>query len=174
MTFEDFSKLFEEFRETAFRLETLPTYSVEEEEGEIKRFLAGEPLPTDPNAEWCERIRKAKHQGKVFERVRLLPMSLTPYVRYEIDWCYPFSLDAGEKIWMLTDEAPAAVRAAASEDFWMFDEEKVAVLRYDSDGHFEAVDEVDPASISHYTTLRDQVRLHSTPLREWLAKVRSS
>lgn len=174
MTFEEFSKLFDEFQETAFRLETLPTYSVEEEEDEVKRFLAGEPLPADPNAEWCDRIRKAGEQGRKFEKVRLLPEPLTPYVRFEIDWCYPYSADAGEEIWVLTDETPTAVRTTANEDFWMFDDEKVAILRYDSDGHFEAVEAVDSADVPRYVGLRDHVREHSIPLRSWLAKVRSS
>ncbi|MFJ1545879.1 DUF6879 family protein [Streptomyces sp. NPDC088246] len=41
---EAFGQLFETFERTAFRLETLAVYDVEEEAEEMARFLAGEPM----------------------------------------------------------------------------------------------------------------------------------
>ncbi|MFE6916117.1 DUF6879 family protein [Streptomyces rubiginosohelvolus] len=38
---EEFGRLFETFERTAFRLETLAVYSVEEEPAEFELFLAG-------------------------------------------------------------------------------------------------------------------------------------
>ncbi|MDX3214620.1 hypothetical protein PV318_03540 [Streptomyces sp. ME02-6991-2B] len=41
---EAFGRLFETFGRTAFRLETLAVYDVEEDAEEMARFQAGEPL----------------------------------------------------------------------------------------------------------------------------------
>ncbi|MFI6688111.1 DUF6879 family protein [Streptomyces sp. NPDC050485] len=38
---KEFGRLFETFERTAFRLETLSVYSVEEEREDFERFLAG-------------------------------------------------------------------------------------------------------------------------------------
>jgi hypothetical protein len=41
---EEFGRLFESFERTAFRLETLAVYDVEDEQEEIARFLTGQEM----------------------------------------------------------------------------------------------------------------------------------
>ncbi|MFE5722997.1 DUF6879 family protein [Streptomyces erythrochromogenes] len=43
----EFGRLFETFERSAFRLETLAVYSVEEEREEFERFLAGGDMGPD-------------------------------------------------------------------------------------------------------------------------------
>ncbi|MFE7899701.1 DUF6879 family protein [Streptomyces sp. NPDC057424] len=63
---EEFGRLFETFERTAFRLETLDVYDVEEEREEIARFLAGE----DMGPEWSDSpwVRSMTDKGKSVSR----------------------------------------------------------------------------------------------------------
>lgn len=172
MKFEDLIKLFEDFSGTAFRLETLGKYTVEGEQEDFRRFLSGDPLPPTPNEQWCRRIREAAAQGKDYQRIRLLPDPLTPYMKFEIDWCYLYSAEAGEKISVLLPEAPADLRAEAIQDFWMFDDEQVVLLHYDDEGRFSGAEQVDAGKVPAYRALRDRLSEHAIPLREYLARIR--
>lgn len=74
---EEFGRLFETFERTAFRLETLDVYDVEEEQDEIARFLAGEDL----GPEWDDNpwVRSMTDKGKSLSRVHVLRSPLTDY-----------------------------------------------------------------------------------------------
>lgn len=70
---EEFGRLFETFERTAFRLETLAEYDVDEEREEIARFLAGE----DMGPEWGDRpwVRSMTDKGKSVSRVHATALS---------------------------------------------------------------------------------------------------
>ncbi|MER5356417.1 DUF6879 family protein [Kitasatospora sp. NPDC002551] len=89
----EFGRLFESFQHTAFRLETLDLYDVEEEREEFEAFLAGDPTPP----EWTDNpwVRSMTDHGKTVARVHVLtsplkfigaaklPAEATPeYLRY--------------------------------------------------------------------------------------------
>ncbi|WP_328343181.1 DUF6879 family protein [Streptomyces violaceus] len=92
---EEFGRLFEIFERTAFRLETLDVYDVEEERDEIARFLAGE----DMGPEWDDNpwVRSMTDKGKNVSRVHVMRSPLTDYLRYELS-AYPGNIKAGESI----------------------------------------------------------------------------
>jgi hypothetical protein len=48
---EDFGKLFTTYERSAWRLESLPAYAVDEEAEDFARFLAGETWPEDYTAD---------------------------------------------------------------------------------------------------------------------------
>ena len=174
MDIASFAQLFRTFRRSAFRLETLSHYSVLEETEEFQRFLRGEPLPKEKNADWTGLVSSAVAAGKSLERVHLLPSVLSPYLRFELEWAYPFSAHAGESIRLLTEAAPAAIRAMASEDFWMFDDELVIRMRYDSEGRFLAPEVVQRADdIDRYRQTVARIMPYTTTFSEYMASIRS-
>ncbi|MEU8822652.1 DUF6879 family protein [Streptomyces sp. NPDC048636] len=90
---EEFGRLFETFERTAFRLETLDVYDVEEEWEEISRFLAG----VDMGPEWTDNpwVRSMTEKGKSVSRVHVLRSPLTDYPRYELS-AYPGNIKADD------------------------------------------------------------------------------
>jgi len=133
-----FSTAFESFERSAFRLETLDTYSVEEEKASFAAYLAGDPLPP-PNlgVQWTSFLEKAKSAGKVITRVRLIPAKLTPYLKYEFDWWYAYNAKAGENILVVkSSEIGKFVSPERLSDFWLFDDQLLYDLSYDTTGNF--------------------------------------
>jgi uncharacterized protein DUF6879 len=166
---------FKNLKRSAFRLETLDSYDVGREDEDFRRFLAGEPLPLDNNDDWCDQVRAATQTGKTYERIHLLPPVLTPYLRYEIDWGYVFNAAAGEQISVITTDAPSATRALATTDFWLFDDETVLVMHYDATNKPAGITSVkDEKEVAAYRHIRDEMRDHATPLKEFLAGLRTA
>lgn len=92
---DEFGRLFETFERTAFRLETLAVYDVEDERQEFADFLAGKELPPDfSDNPW---VRSMTNRGKQVARVHVLRSPLSDYLRYELA-AYPGNIRAGESI----------------------------------------------------------------------------
>ncbi|MFF3557707.1 DUF6879 family protein [Streptomyces tsukubensis] len=132
LTGEDFGRLFETFERTAFRLETLDEYDVEEEREEIARFMAGE----DMGPEWADNpwVRSMTDKGKQVSRVHVLKSPLTDYLRYELS-AYPGNITAGETIGII-DQSEQTVSGLPGHDFWLFDDRHVYRMHYTEAGAF--------------------------------------
>lgn len=119
MSDADFSALYDQFTDTAFRLECRQTYAVTAEDASTTAFREGRPRPersvrTSP---WLARIaRNTVVDGKDWSRVRLIEWPLTEYTRHEL-LAYVESQAAGEEIQL----APAAAVTWSGPDFWLFD-----------------------------------------------------
>ena len=126
----DPSNPFETFERTAFRLEALPQYIVENEKEAFAHFLeTGEIMLKD--TDWQDLVAKNIAAGKKMERLRLFSKDLTDYERYEIE-AYP-GPKAGEVIrTALRKEYELEYRY----DFWFFDEVWIAQVNYETDGTF--------------------------------------
>ncbi|WP_245984646.1 DUF6879 family protein [Streptomyces tateyamensis] len=112
---EDFGRLFRTFERTAFRLETLAVYDVEEEREEFADFLAGRPLPSESaDNPW---VRSMTDHGKQLARVHVLSSPLSDYLRYELAW-YPGNVAAGESIGII-DKSRQEVAGLPDRDFWL-------------------------------------------------------
>ena len=172
MQITEFSNLFRTFRRSAFRLEALPKYTVDQEADRLSQYLAGQPLPTDPNNAWCELVRTGIEAGKKFTRVHVLPEPLTPYLRFEIDWGYLYNATAGEDIRLLLPTAPAELMRDAHSDYWIFDDEIVVAMDYDDQQRFVGPRN-ESAGLAAYTTLRDRLLDHAVPLQSYLAEARN-
>ncbi|MFE7409764.1 DUF6879 family protein [Streptomyces laurentii] len=131
-TGDEFGKLFEGFEHTAFRLETLATYDVEEEREEMARFFAG----GDMGPEWDDNpwVRSMTDLGKRVSRVHVLSSPLTDYLRYELA-AYPGNIKAGESIGII-DRAERSVDGLPDHDFWLFDDRDVYRMHYTESGAF--------------------------------------
>jgi hypothetical protein len=135
---DDFFALFEQFADSAFRLETRDLCDVAEEQEEFAAFLSGQVLSprTPADNPWLALIARATESGRTFERVRIVEQPLNDYSRFEFA-AYRDSTAAGEHVRVVDrGSLHRADRAWADKDFWIFDDETVAVLRYDDAGHF--------------------------------------
>jgi hypothetical protein len=132
------------FERSAFRLETLPEYSVPQEAELLARFKRGQPVDLPDDHPWLVNVRRHCRAGKVMRRVRVVSRPLTDYLRMELSW-YPKSVAAGEDI-RITEQSLRG-------DFWLFDDEAVIVLKYDETGRFLSA-EAD-TNLSHYRRQRD-------------------
>ena len=136
----DFAACFDEFRVSAFRLETLRQYAVPAEDERIAAFRERRPLPersvrTSP---WLRRIAETTAAGKHWSRVHVVDVPLSEYVRFEMV-TYRESAQAGEDI-RITDRRADPALDALQTDFWLFDAETdhpfAALMQYNADGHY--------------------------------------
>ncbi|MEZ7003805.1 DUF6879 family protein [Streptomyces sp. AD55] len=159
LTGEGFGRLFETFERTAFRLETLAEYDVEEEREEIARFLAGE----DMGPEWDDNpwVRSMTDNGKQVSRVHVLRSPLTDYLRYELA-AYPGNIKAGESIGII-DLAEQNVDGLPEHDFWLFDDRDVYRMHYTTEGRFLGGELLPADRLPEYREYRDLALSRAVP-----------
>ncbi len=168
---DQLDQLFDEFKDEAFRLETLPAYGIPAEASNEARYAAGEPLldPPQPSA-WTNEIREIIESGRRMPHVWLVTEPLTMYQRAGVDWFYPYQAAVGRETYILTPDSPLVDEATKTGDYWMFDSASVALMRYDDTGDFLGTDVLtDPADVAYYVDLRDRLLATAQPFRQWLA-----
>ncbi|MER7769419.1 DUF6879 family protein [Kitasatospora sp. NPDC096140] len=161
---QDFSRLFETFEQTAFRLETLADYGKSGNVDAYRAFLAGEPQPAGYNAAWLAKVRRNTEAGRRMYRVHVLARPLTPYLQFELGWGYRTNATAGEEFFILDiTEKPNPLEGVP--DFWMFDESTTFSMAYDDEGGFLGAEhELDADRWMHR---RDTALLHAEPFADW-------
>jgi hypothetical protein len=170
--------LFEEFEDTAFRLETRPAYIVEFEAEPFRRYLAGQPLPPEETGleGWQNLLRRSLEAGKRISRVHAIEGPLTSYLRFEIDWAYPYNAAVGEDIRILHRDDLGEVFGADTpllQDFWLFDDRQVLWMEYDVEGRFLGGRvSSDSSDVTRCLRLRQLALDHAVPLSTYLAAIR--
>lgn len=165
----EFNRLFQNFRHTAYRLETLQKYDVSYEQDEFNRFLRGGARGSFPGiAEWVEdTVVKAVGLGKKVGRVHVVEEPLSDYVRFECAWAYAHTVPAGEDVRIIpvrNGDWPDLPH----QDYWLFDSSLLVVMSYSDDGTFVAGDIVDdPERIVAANFWRDLAIGISVPYREF-------
>jgi hypothetical protein len=177
LTGAEFDALFDGFRFTAERLETLPAYAVGGAEAErLAARQADRPRPersvrTDP---WLARMaRSTVIDGKRWRRVRIVDRPLTDYQRYQLD-SYVESATTGEEIVLVPRDESGD---DGSGDFWLFDAETPAALavlmHYHADGRVEGHELVrDRERIDVLRARLQAVARRAKPLNDFLADLR--
>jgi hypothetical protein len=174
ITKEEFARLFDSFENSAFRLESLDQYAVSGEVAEYARFLAGEELPVSGEGDWTRLIKKRVSEGKVMQRVHVIPTPLTPYLKFEIYWGYVHNSVAGEQIYLIERES-VSPEVLDTPDFWLFDRKTLVIMRYDADGHFLHAERDDSSTtLEIYGRMINYLLSSSTPLKSFLSRDRSS
>jgi hypothetical protein len=167
------TELFETFRESAFRLETLQHYVLAEDEPRRQAFGEGRPLPPRPGkTESMRMVRDAVTVGKRVGRVHVVDLPLTDYIRYELA-VYPENIAVGEDV-RITQRTAHPSLSGLDTDFWLFDAEtespSVVWFRYAPGGQILARDySDDPAQVERARGQRDLALAHSLPLRDFMA-----
>ncbi|OIV38769.1 hypothetical protein BIV57_03945 [Mangrovactinospora gilvigrisea] len=124
---------FRDFRTEAWRLETLPTYRVPDEEEEIREFLAGDRIDTRSySSEYTDELRQLRAQGRRKGRVHIVTQPLSDYLRYEFMYYEAHAL-AGDEI-RIMDVTDRPNPLDGVQDFWMFDRRDVVLMHYEPDG----------------------------------------
>ncbi|MBB5940249.1 DUF6879 family protein [Streptomyces zagrosensis] len=160
---EEFGCLFETFQHTAFRLETLSVYDVEEEREEFEAFLAGKAMPP----EWSDNpwVRSMTDLGKSVSRVHVLRSPLSDYLRYELS-AYSGNTTAGENIGII-DQAQQKVTGLPDHDFWLFDDAEVYRMHYADSGKFVGAELLPTEYLPEYRQYRDTAQTHAVPFAEY-------
>lgn len=166
-----FTSAFSTFQKSAFRLEWLQTYDVEEERKLFRAFLkegAVESCPPEFEA-GCKEIARATAGGKLFQRVRRVTLPLTEYTRFEILNGYRFCIEAGEQVRIL--EKPDVISNFLStvgevKDFWLFDDNLCFELEYTTNGQFVAVHQMENGKLPFYVATKSKLLRISGELNE--------
>jgi hypothetical protein len=159
------------FKHSAFRLETLPEYQVEQEAEWFAEWQRSGKVPelNPENDSWCKLIHEACTAGRRMQRVRLVSTPLTDYERFELA-TFRDSVAAGEEIRVCHRETWKRLEIETDEnpgDFWVFDEQTTVMLNYDAEGRFQGTkDGVSSICIRQ----RDLALEHSIPLADFLAR----
>ncbi|AZQ73239.1 DUF6879 family protein [Streptomyces abikoensis] len=160
---EEFGRLFETFECSAFRLETLAAYDIEDEREEFEAFLAGKPMPP----EWHDNpwVRSMTDRGKSVARVHVLRSPLTDYLRYELS-AYPGNITAGESVGII-DLSEREVSGLPDHDFWLFDDADVYRMHYTAGGRFAGAELLSADRLAEYRQYRDIASAHAVPFAEY-------
>lgn len=133
-----FGGLFEAFKHSAFRLETLQSYDVSYEEKDFARFLAGRERSEPPGiASWVDIVRRGRDAGKLFHRVHVVTEPLTDYVRFECAWSYRDTVTAGEDVRIISTTSNSWPVSVPHVDYWLFDSSIIASMVYSEEGCFD-------------------------------------
>jgi len=173
MTLEEFDRLFEEFRYTAFHLETHAMYAMPEEDQRLRAFRQGLPRPersvrTTP---WLQRVALTTVQGKRWTRVHVIEHPLSEYLRYQLIG-YIESQAAGEEI-HLADRGQHPELTGLGPDFWLFDASTPhtfgAHLHFDGSGNLLCITDASEQELKELCHQQEVALAHSVSLAEYVA-----
>jgi len=144
------------FTSSAFRLETLASYDVGSDGGDVARYLRGESAP-DPSRKdaWLARLRREAAEGKQRQRVHVWRGPLSPYLRYEAEWGYLPNVMAGEDVRVLDLAERSRPDDLVDHDFWLLDDQMVVRMHYDERGCFVGAEVLADADLPRYRAARD-------------------
>ncbi|WP_405645386.1 DUF6879 family protein [Streptomyces uncialis] len=163
---DEFNRLFETFKHTAWRLETRRRYASDETTEEWAQFAAGQHIEWDYDDAWCRNVRRQTEGGKRFERVRLVDRPATPGQSYLRSNAVR-NCAVGEDIRNLS-RADAQRLRLPDEDFWLFDSRLVARLLFDKDDGLRGAELItEPAAVNRYCQVRDAAWHYAVPYEEF-------
>ncbi|MFI1863391.1 DUF6879 family protein [Streptomyces jumonjinensis] len=162
---DQWATLFDSFEREAFRLETLPVYSVEGEKEEFEEFLATGKLDLPEDDPWLLKVQAFHNSGRRIRRVHIVTRPLSDYLRYEFA-AYRYNVAAGEdvRILDLTDRDNPGL---PDQDFWMFDESRIVSMNYRADGSQISRDLLENPDLRQYRQWRDLALSLATPFSEY-------
>jgi hypothetical protein len=135
----EFQALFEDIKESWFRLETLQVYAVDYERTGFNDFMRTGRLDRQPYGRygrWQQMLRRHADAGRRIQRVHVIEEPLTDYLRYELA-AYQFNAAAGEEIRLIAVSPKAwPTGVPRATDFWLFDDHEVWDMEYNDAGDF--------------------------------------
>jgi hypothetical protein len=166
LTGADFAQLFTTFDRTAYRLETLDRYTVDDEVEPLRKFVAGEPVGSSWMASWLELIRQATSAGKQFARVRLVNNPPSDYLRFTMH-CTQYNATAGEDIRFL-DTDLARELGLPPYDYWLFDDSRVGRMYFTPIGEPLGTEIItDPGVVAEHIRWQTIAQRHATPYADY-------
>jgi hypothetical protein len=161
----EFAKLLSTIRRSAFRLETLEAYAVEDEQADFELFLAGRPGPP-PWQDWLEQVSTQTRQGKTVARVRILAEPPTDYQRWML-WAQPWYAKAGEDMRYMSRSQATAIHLPLEVDWWLLDDEQLVLMYFTGTGEIAGKALItEPAILARHREWRDLAVRHATAAEE--------
>lgn len=134
--------LFDNFKTSAHRIETLPSYKIDSELKNYQKFILGKPCAFG-DEEWINNLKKWISEGKEIKRIRVISEYVTPYEKYEFI-SYHNNFMAGEKIYVVNRNLyEQVIDLNRQSDFWIFDFSIVAKMKYSNIGEYIGADIID-------------------------------
>jgi hypothetical protein len=156
---------------SAFRLECLDQYLVDSDQDNVTRYLNGGDKPSWADGDdWMQYLVEEKGSGIRRFRVHVLSTPLHPYLRYECEWGYVYTSQAGEEIYILDTTETPRPEGLTEEEFWLFDDKYVVIMHYDDEGHFLDAEALPESETPRYREHRDHAMQAAVPFHEWWAR----
>jgi hypothetical protein len=154
---------------SVFRLETLDRYTVSAEDEDYQRWSRGESPPPIGGHPWFDDVvRAAAMAGKRWERVHVVRPPLSDYLRFEFEYGYTRSEQAGEGCHIL-EVAEGEHAPVPALDFWLVDDKAAVLMHYDAEGRVLDRELVtDPDAVGDLCRRRDLTLQLAVPFRVWL------
>ncbi|MBK3626332.1 hypothetical protein JHN59_16060 [Streptomyces sp. MBT49] len=163
------NRLFERFHHDAFHLELRDDYSVPDEDGPFKRWLAGTGAGHSHLAPWLYLVGQSTARGMTVRRVRVVTEPLTPYIQWEYT-VTAANQGAGEDVrWLPRRLLPVdVVFPFGGQDWWLFDERLLAVGHFDQAGRNLGSQIIEDApTVTQCARLRDRLWTLAVPHTEY-------
>lgn len=169
LTEDALGELLDGFSHTAFRFEIREGYNSDVGRESFQRFLRDEPDDYPWHRSWMEKVRRDARDGKLWQRVRIVSVPMSPYTRYGIRVAR-LSVDAGEDIRYLRRD-DAARLALRPYDSWLLDGGTLVHLHFsDADDTFLGAESVtDTILVQRHNAWRELALRHAVPLDEFVA-----
>ena len=163
---EAWSRYFQDFERSAFRLELRQVYMMPGEADDLAAFERGELPPPGYHYGWLDTVADAVKAGKTFRRVRVVTRPLSFYTKWEFVWGYDWNAKAGEDIRILdvTDDPGLEL---PDHDFWLFDDATVVKLLYRPDGTQTDRELVEQPDLEAYRRWRDTTWDQAVPYADY-------
>lgn len=154
-------KYFDSFKISAFRVETLQRYNVDEEQEAFQYFLKNNKLPKWICDDWCDIIKQAKAKWATMQRVHLLQFPISKYLSFEFEE-YKNNIKAWEEIYYIpANECPIKIES----DFWIFDDTTILGMHYDNNGKFIDFKKIED-NIDTYLQIKKYLLEHKRKIEE--------
>jgi transcriptional regulator with XRE-family HTH domain len=153
------------------RVQTLTHYEVASDDEDYHRYLDGAATPTAAGkGEWLDRLRTDTAAGRLRRNVHIVRTPLTPYLRYQFEWCYLSNTSAGQDIRVLdAAEITAAAALLPVGDLAIVEGRYVAQLRYSPSGEYQGAVAIGADAASGYVALAQVAWELATPFTTWWA-----
>lgn len=164
-----FLDYFKKATSSAFRLELLPSYKVDQEIEALKQFANGAKSPSPGfNQDWLLLVGELVARKVKVQRVRLIDEPVSDYIKFEIGWGYSNNVRVGEEIKVISRDSfdLLAEPAPITKDFWLFDDEICVFLEYDFTGKFLGLNRLSGEAVNLYKQIKQTAVKLSLDIRE--------
>lgn len=135
----EFANLFKNYKEEAFRLETLSLYKVKDECEDFELFLKTNKIRQNSSLiEYMSDAKKMIENGRRHIRARIIPNPITNYFIFETKVGYLPQSKIGFEFAFIEEKELLKNKMSLIDlgDFWLFDKSILVLMNYDNDGTF--------------------------------------
>jgi hypothetical protein len=159
-------------RTDLLRMQTLDFYDVPSDGEDYRRYLDGAPAPAATGKQgWLNRLRSDTAAGRLRRNVHIVRGPLTPYLRYQFEWCYVPNTAAGQDIRVLDmTQNPAVTSMLKVGDLVVVEGHHVARLHYDANGGYQGAIAVGDDAAVGFIALAEVAWSLSIPFGTWWAE----